>query len=103
MGTQLIRRNDELALLYEKIKIQTSTLNKGEVQYRARIEDIKILKTEVRNLRREKYILSSTLANVEELRKEVYHTQRELTKEKTRCKALEEELENPMNVHRYAD
>jgi hypothetical protein len=34
LGTQLIRRNDELALLYEKIKIQQSTLNKGEVQYR---------------------------------------------------------------------
>ena len=25
LGTQLIRRNDELALLYEKIKIQQST------------------------------------------------------------------------------
>ena len=31
LGTQLVRRNDELALLYEKIKIQQSTLNKGEV------------------------------------------------------------------------
>ena len=30
LGTQLIRRNDELALLYEKIKIQQSTLTKGE-------------------------------------------------------------------------
>ena len=30
LGTQLVRRNDELALLYEKIKIQQSTLNKGE-------------------------------------------------------------------------
>ena len=29
LGTQLIRRNDELALLYEKIKIQQSTMNKG--------------------------------------------------------------------------
>ena len=30
LGTQLVRRNDELALLYEKIKIQQSTLNKGD-------------------------------------------------------------------------
>ena len=30
LGTQLVRRNDELALLYEKIKIQQSTLNKGK-------------------------------------------------------------------------
>ena len=34
-------------------------------------------------------------------RKEVYHLNRELLREKTRCKALEEELENPMNVHRW--
>ena len=29
--SQLIRRNEELAQLYERIKIQRSTLNKGEV------------------------------------------------------------------------
>ena len=37
LGTQLIRRNDELALLYEKLKIQMSTLRKGEAQYAARV------------------------------------------------------------------
>ena len=31
LGTQLIRRNDELALLYEKIKILQSTLARGEL------------------------------------------------------------------------
>lgn len=34
-------------------------------------------------------------------RQEVYHMQKELLKERTRCRALEEELENPMNVHRW--
>jgi hypothetical protein len=33
LGTQLIRRNDELALLYEKLKIQQSTLRKVHTQY----------------------------------------------------------------------
>ena len=33
--------------------------------------------------------------------KEIYHVQRELLRERTRCRALEEELENPMNVHRW--
>ena len=35
------------------------------------------------------------------LRRELYHIQRELLRERTRCKALEEELENPMNIHRW--
>ena len=40
LGTQLIKRNEELALLYEKIKIQKSTLKKGEIYYQERVEDI---------------------------------------------------------------
>ncbi|KAK7469781.1 hypothetical protein BaRGS_00036208 [Batillaria attramentaria] len=101
LGTQLVRRNDELALLYEKIKIQQSVLNKGEVQYNQRLEDIRVLKLEIKKLRREKAILQKSVANVEDLRREVYHIQRELLRERTRCKALEEELENPMNIHRW--
>uniref|UniRef100_A0A8C9FWP0 Cilia and flagella associated protein 58 n=1 Tax=Pavo cristatus TaxID=9049 RepID=A0A8C9FWP0_PAVCR len=101
LGSQLIRRNDEVALLYEKIKIQQSILNKGETQYRQRMEDIRLLKLEIRKLRREKGILGKTVANVEELRQEVHHMRKELLREQTRCKVLEEELENPLNVHRW--
>ncbi|NXU47573.1 CFA58 protein, partial [Turnix velox] len=101
LGSQLVRRNDEVALLYEKIKIQQSVLNKGETQYRQRMEDIRLLKLEIRKLRREKGILGKSVANVEELRQEVHHMQKELLREQTRCKVLEEELENPLNVHRW--
>ncbi|XP_065602670.1 cilia- and flagella-associated protein 58 [Cyrtonyx montezumae] len=101
LGSQLVRRNDEVALLYEKIKIQQSILNKGETQYRERMEDIRLLKLEIRRLCCEKGILSKTVANVLELRQEVHRTRKELLKEQTRCKILEEELENPLNVHRW--
>ncbi|XP_041065843.1 cilia- and flagella-associated protein 58 isoform X1 [Carcharodon carcharias] len=101
LGTQLVRRNDELALLYEKIKIQHSMLNKGEIQYRQRVEDIRLLRMEIKKLRREKHLLSKSVSNLEDLRHEIYHVQKELLKERTRCRALEEELENPLNVHRW--
>ena len=52
LGTQLVRRNDELALLYEKIKIQQSTLTKGEMQYKQRIQDIRLLKLEIKKLQK---------------------------------------------------
>merc|ERR1711904_381044 len=80
LGTQLIRRNDELALLYEKIKIQQSTLQKGEIQYKERLEEIRTLRIKIAALKRE-----------------VYQLQRELLQERTKVKALSEELENPMN------
>jgi hypothetical protein len=51
LGTQLVRRNDELSSLYEKIKILQSTLYKGEAQYAQRLEDIRLLKLEIKKLR----------------------------------------------------
>ena len=39
--------------------------------------------------------------NLETLRNEVYQLQRELLQERTKVRALSEELENPMNVHRW--
>lgn len=101
LGTQLIRRNDELALLYEKIKIMQSTLRKGEAQYQARMQDIRILKLKVSDLVREVQITKQRVGHVDDLKREVYHLQRELLQEKTKVKALSEELENPMNVHRW--
>ena len=71
LGTQLVRRNDEVALLYEKIKIQQSTMYKGETQYNQRLEDIRVLKLEIRKLRRERVLLQKTVSNVEDL-KSVY-------------------------------
>ncbi|XP_039537748.1 cilia- and flagella-associated protein 58 [Pimephales promelas] len=101
LGTQLVKRNDELKLLYEKIKIQESIINKGHLHYNEKVEDIRLLKLEIKKQRREKNILNKTASNVEDLRQEVFHMQRELLKERTRCRALEDELKNPMNVHHW--
>mmetsp|Transcript_23941 Transcript_23941/g.66472 ORF Transcript_23941/g.66472 Transcript_23941/m.66472 type:complete len:870 (+) Transcript_23941:229-2838(+) len=101
LGTQLIRRNDELALLYEKIKIQQSTLNKGQIQYRDRLNEIRVLKIKLNDLKRELHILKNSVANIDVLKREVHHLGRELLQERTKVKALSEELENPLNVHRW--
>lgn len=101
LGTQLIRRNDELALLYEKVKIMESTLKKGEAQYLDRVQDMRILKLKIGDLKRELAIQKSKSGEITELRREVYRLQKELLQEKTKVKALSEELENPMNVHRW--
>lgn len=68
LGTQLVRRNEALALLYEKIKIQESIMSKGETQYCDRLEDIRLLKLEVKRQKREQNILTKTVSKVEDLR-----------------------------------
>lgn len=101
LGTQLTRRNEELALLYDKIRIQESTLQKGEVQYKLRLEDLKKNRDTIAKLKLDLYLAKQTAESTDDLSKEVYHLQRELLQERTKVKALSEELENPMNVHRW--
>ena len=40
----------------------------GEVQYSARVEDIRILKLEIKKMRRERAILSKSVSNVDDLK-----------------------------------
>merc|ERR1719277_430768 len=63
LGTQLIRRNDELALLYEKIKIQQRTLQQGEISYKERLEEARSLSIRTASLKRELHIGKQQVAN----------------------------------------
>lgn len=101
LGTQLVRRNDELSLLYSRIQVLHGTLQRGEVQYNQRLEDIRLLKLEVKKLRTEKALLTKNIANMGDLRQEVFHLNRDLTKERLKVMALEEEVQTPLNIHRW--
>eukprot|EP00930_Biecheleria_cincta_P106475 TRINITY_DN9_c0_g1_i1.p1 TRINITY_DN9_c0_g1~~TRINITY_DN9_c0_g1_i1.p1 ORF type:complete len:853 (+),score=305.00 TRINITY_DN9_c0_g1_i1:42-2600(+) len=101
LGTQLIHRNDELALQYEKIKIQQRTLQGGELAYKQRLEESRALNIKEAQLKRKLHIGKQQVANIDDLKRQVFQLQRELLQERTKVKALSEELENPMNVHRW--
>jgi len=53
LSTQLIKRDEELHLLYEKIKIQKSTLKKGEIYYQQKMDDIWNLKDNIKGIKRQ--------------------------------------------------
>ncbi|XP_018316721.1 cilia- and flagella-associated protein 58 [Mycetomoellerius zeteki] len=101
LGTQLVRRNDELSLQYSRMKVLNRTLQCGEKQYNQKLEDIRLLKFEVKRLRTEKMLLTKNIFNVSDLRQEVFHLNRNLTKEKLKVTALEEEIQTPLNIHRW--
>ena len=101
LGTQLIRRNDELSTLYEKIKLQQCTLTQGEQAYTERMADQGALLKDTQLLRSELFALKSSILNLDALKKETFALNRELLHERTKVRALTEELENQMNVHRW--
>lgn len=78
LGTQLIRRNDESALLYEKIKIQQATLAKGETAYRERLADLKLLEYKKNDLKRELKLFMKMASRIPEFKNQIANIQSEL-------------------------
>merc|ERR1719195_300706 len=69
LGAQLIRRNEELALLYEKIKIQQSTLQKGEIQYNERVEEVNRLRAAIHKAKVDVSTARTQVTNVDNLKR----------------------------------
>lgn len=101
IGTQLVRRNDEIHVLKEKISIQQLALDRGESQYGKRLDDIRLLKVEIQNLTSKCDLLTRDATNTADMRQEVLQLNRALTQERVKVKALEDEMLTPTNVHRW--
>ena len=97
----LSRREEELAMTYEKIKVQRSVLAQGQIDYETRTREIKALRitlsAQTHELERER----RRAREAETLEKEVRVLTISITREKAKVRALSEELENPLNVHRW--
>lgn len=72
LGTQLIKRDEELQILYEKIKIQKSTLKKGEIYYQEKMDEIVELIEHIKQLKRELIDSQRETACIPDLRREIY-------------------------------
>lgn len=71
------------------------------MQYNNRLDDIRLLKIEICNLRSQRNLLTRGLANTVDMRHEVLQLNRDLTQERVKSRALEDEMSTPMNIHRW--
>ena len=101
LSSQLIRQNDALSKVYNKLKTNRFSLLRSEKHYADRLRSIGTLRREIRELKQEKIGLNGDTTDVTGLRNRVARLSDELTTEKTRLKALDEELKFPVNVHRW--
>lgn len=76
-------------------------LQRGEAQYNQRLDDIRLLKFEVKKLRTKKLLLTKNIINASNLRQEIFHLNRDLARERLKVTALEEEIQTPLNIHRW--
>lgn len=101
LGSQLIRRNDELALLYEKLRVHQETQSNGEVAYRARLEDLRLLRAKIREITWQTSLAEFRTKDLNPMKKRIRELQHQIAVEQAKVAALAEELETPRHVTRW--
>ncbi|KAL4493400.1 hypothetical protein ABPG72_007408 [Tetrahymena utriculariae] len=102
-GVQLIDRNDELCIMYEKSNNQETTLRSGEVEIKKLEDEIRMIKITIQETMRKIDVSRKQIQDVPVLADEVVNLQNELKKQQQLEAELSEQLENPTNEYRYRD
>jgi hypothetical protein len=99
--SQLLHRNQELTIIYDKIKTQSLTLLRGEMNYKEKMIEIRNVRREISDNKMKHVLLACETAQLPVMRKQIIQIENHIIENETRIKALEQELENPINVHRW--
>mmetsp|Transcript_8958 Transcript_8958/g.1297 ORF Transcript_8958/g.1297 Transcript_8958/m.1297 type:complete len:108 (+) Transcript_8958:1771-2094(+) len=87
-GIQLIDRNDELCILYEKANIQDSIQKKGESEIRNKENEIRMYKLELAEIQRQIEVVRKQIPLVPEYAGKVKILHDELQEENEKVKKL---------------
>lgn len=101
LTAQLVKRNAELSEMYHRIKVHRSNLRMGERNFHQYHVDLKLLKEQLHETVMDHNDTILKLAKCDQFRQRVFQLERDLLKEQTKTRALMDELETPMNVHRW--
>ncbi|XP_074646441.1 coiled-coil domain-containing protein 146-like [Tubulanus polymorphus] len=99
-GVQLIERNEEVCIFYEKVNIQDQMIRNGDVELQSREEEIRFLKIQEAEEKRSIDLLRKNLPNKRNLEQELTTLQIQLCQCQDRMLDLERELENPYDESR---
>ncbi|GMI18091.1 hypothetical protein TrLO_g1215 [Triparma laevis f. longispina] len=102
-GVQLIDRNDELCILYEKANLQEQTMKQGEIAIQQKDEDIRMLKLQLAEIQRQIEVTRNKLPDGPELADKIVMLQQELQMERAITKQHCDELEDPGNTERWRE
>ncbi|XP_059490976.1 cilia- and flagella-associated protein 58-like [Neocloeon triangulifer] len=98
---KLKAKEEEIRELRAQIKELEKEFKKANVHYDQKVEEIRLLKLQVQNLTNENRLITQDLTARDDTRVQVFRLQRDLTEEQLKRRALEEELAQPRNIHRW--
>lgn len=100
-GIQLIDRNDELCVLYEKANVQEGILKRGMLELMQRDKHIRKLSIQLADLQREIDLCQRLLPQARDLEEDLAEVCALLEDERWRAEVLENDITDPENPHRW--
>lgn len=101
IGSKFLQKNLDLEKICKTIKIQQSDLHHGEVQYQELIVQIRDLSSKLQKLNKEKNDVVEQVCRYNKLLVKCTTYDSQLRQARTKNGTLREELQRPMNVHRW--
>lgn len=98
---QLVKRDVELAALYERLRVQKSMLANGAASYAKMAAEREDLAARLAALKGELLVAKTQVGDVAALEAEAKRLDADLRSEKTKIRSLTEELDRPINIHRW--
>ncbi|CCW64007.1 unnamed protein product [Phytomonas sp. EM1] len=101
LATQLICKNEEVSLIYDKVRLQASDLVSKAADYDRRVDEIIDTRDRLAELRLRCRRSLVRLHYMEKIKKKTIKYQRELNQQRAHVRALTDEVQNFVNIHRW--
>ncbi len=101
LNQQLIERNAELVQLYDKLKLQHSLLKLGELTYKEKVAAVRQQQRLRDDALQQLQNFTGDEGEFDLMKTTTIALEDQLVQEKLRVKALEGELKQPINIHRW--
>lgn len=100
-GVQLIDRNDELCILYERSNQQQEAMKKGELELMKLDEELRLLRLQTEELKRQYNAARKRLPEMDVNRTRIAALEEQLVAARKRTEDLSIQLEDPQNLERW--
>ena len=101
VGVQLIDRNDELCILYERSNQQQEASRKGEMTLMKLDEELRLIKLQTEELKRQYNAARKRLPELDINRSRIVALEERLNEERKRTEEVSIQLEDPQNLDRW--
>lgn len=101
LNAKLVDSRNECASISEKLRLRDNDFVAMEKLYKGSQEDVKSLQLHVRQMNMEQSLMKQKVVAFEETRVALTEVQQEYMAEKLKSKNLEEEVQKPVNFHRW--